>query len=408
LKHFKDETDESLDTIIESIIHKTLLTSEPLKEALEQGDIDISEFNDNFDYVHPVNKLLIKTVRLTRDFLKLWDPSFKPGNSTIDTLIKAIQKKNYEMITPSVKGLHAEVQLVITILNNHTQESYIGISKLSCSHCTLLIETFNKMGYMMHYRGSHTKALGNWPLAQQFVEDVNFFSKFIGNKAFEVYSLMDSQEQQESIEFISGLGQHKKLELDSIRSISKTSPVKQKPKKTEKLVSGLEADFSDSDEEVSENSSISYSEVDSISEIPFKLIRNGVLTKVLDFISLEELACLYKKYQAEFSEFLEDVYNDSADDLLDEKEVEELFKLYQKVPHEEAFILWEYLRGNLEDDEADKQFMDARLGAHDESDKEEPDFSDDDFNFGFSHLSIENDDPGIPGAIQDSVNISEI
>ena len=260
----------------------------------------------------------------------------------------------------------------------------------------------------MHYRGSHSKALGNWPLAQQFVEDVNFFSKFIGNKAFEVYSLMDSQEQQESIELISGLGQHKKLELDSIRSISKTSPIKQKLKKTEKLVSGLEADFSDSDEEVSENSSISYSEVDSISEIPFKLIRNGVLTKVLDFISLEELVCLYKKYQVEFNKFLEDVYNDSADDLLHEKEVEELFKLYQKVPHEEAFILWEYLRGNLEDDEADKQLMDARLGAHDESDKEEPDFSDEDFNFDFSHLSMEDNDLDIPGAIQDSVNISEI
>jgi len=52
----------------------------------------------------------------------------------MDTLIKAIQKKNYEIINPSVKGLHAEVQIVIhTILNNHTQESYIGISKLGVS-----------------------------------------------------------------------------------------------------------------------------------------------------------------------------------------------------------------------------------------------------------------------------------
>lgn len=409
LNHLKDETGESLDTIVESMIHKTLLTFEPLKEALEQGDIDISEFHENFDSFHPVNKLLIKTVRLTRDFLKLWDPSFKPGNSNMDTLIKAIQKKNYEIINPSVKGLHAEVQIVIhTILNNHTQKIYIGISKLSCSHCTLLIETFNEIGYIMHYRGSHSKALGNWPLAQQFVEDLNFFSKFIGNKAFEIYSLMNPQEQQESIEFISGLGQYKRLELDSIRSVSKTSPIKQKHRKTEKLVSALEAGFSDSDEEVSENRSISYSEVDSISELPFKLMRNGVLTKVLDFISLEELADLYKKYQGEFSEFLEDLYNDSADDLLDEKGVEELFKLYQKVPHEEAFILWEYLRGNLEDDEADKQLMDARLGAHDESDKEELDFSDEDFNFDFSHLRLENDDLAIPGTIQDSVNISEM
>ena len=114
------------------------------------------------------------------------------------------------------------------ILNNHTQESYIGISKLSCCHCTLLMETFKEIGYMMHYRGSHTKALGNWPLAQQFVEDLNFFSKFIGNKAFEIYSLMNPQEQQKSIEFISGLGQFKRLELDSIRSVSKTSPTKRK------------------------------------------------------------------------------------------------------------------------------------------------------------------------------------
>ncbi len=170
---------------------------------------------------------------------------------------------------------------------------------------------------------------------------------------------MNIQEQQESAKFISELGQYKKVDLDSIRDISKTSTVKQKTKKVKKLVSELEADFSDSDEEVDENGSVSYLEVNFRSELPFKLIKNGILTTVLNFISLEELTCLYKKYQIEFKEFLEDICSDAADDLLDEKEIGELFKQYQKVPREEAYILWEYLRGALEEDEADKQLMDA-------------------------------------------------
>jgi hypothetical protein len=169
-------------------------------------------------------------IRLYRDFIKFeksvkkeigGEESFPKDISILNALLLSLKNKKTQILTEEPKsGVHAEVQMLSFLVkaiesgNIPTDGSiYIGISKLCCMNCRVMLDTANEVfkekniKVVLEFRGKHDLDFGKW------LPPATFQAGFEQKKG----------QNEKSIEY--QIGFRSKLKIDTLINKSKPSGV---------------------------------------------------------------------------------------------------------------------------------------------------------------------------------------
>lgn len=146
------------------------------------------------------SKLIEKTAKFLRDFLKLRDFLLYDYRHT--TLAKdiydAIHHNRYTILHTEENKVHAEMRILSQLLNEPDREAqYAGLSRLCCSHCGLAMAAFN-----LPKRGVHGQAY-NWPLPRFIRENESHLKTYMGKKSYKEYIKLNPEKKAEALTFLS-------------------------------------------------------------------------------------------------------------------------------------------------------------------------------------------------------------
>lgn len=98
------------------------------------------------------------------------------------------------MILPLTPGeteedLHAEVRILLYLLENHKSIPYIATSMLCCCHCSLVMKQFG----IKEISGRHGKMFAGWVLARKFIENEEFLKRLFGERLYAEYCRLKTE-----------------------------------------------------------------------------------------------------------------------------------------------------------------------------------------------------------------------
>jgi hypothetical protein len=127
--------------------------------------------------------------RLIRDFEKL-EHSVKEDAKN-DAFILSLQKGEISIEFTDIDGVHAEMRA----FDGVPEGDYIGISKLGCNHCSLVI---NSKGILS--RGKHG-TIYTWVQPNFLSTNKKALEEFLGEKAYEKYCTLDVTQKEELLKY---------------------------------------------------------------------------------------------------------------------------------------------------------------------------------------------------------------
>ncbi|WPY01703.1 hypothetical protein Trichorick_01621 (plasmid) [Candidatus Trichorickettsia mobilis] len=86
------------------------------------------------------------------------------------------------------------------------------------------------------------------------------------------------------------------------------------------------------------------------------------ISLILNYADSVQIKVLHAKYKQNFYDFMSEICGE--EDLLEGREIIDLLELYIKVPQEDRWLLWGYLRGDRDPEKASTQRMDSYLNVH--------------------------------------------
>ena len=188
---------------------QTELINEIIALVLNNSDPRASEFIIKYGANAKAAGFLFAEFRnLYRDLLKLEKtiaPKQKPFDNNYkvnEELVLSLRNANFEVLFKEPHGpIHAEVQILshlIEMINNHTlttidqKKIYIGISKLCCLNCRVMLEKANdiftedKIKILLETRGRHDLDFGDkWIPPNLFSKGYNSPKSSVQNKSLE-------------------------------------------------------------------------------------------------------------------------------------------------------------------------------------------------------------------------------
>lgn len=180
--------------------------SEILKDMFKSGHATkvwmasaIKNMEEEDDIKNAIALLIKKTTRIARDFLKLRDFLLKENltDPIAQGLLKAIREQKIKIIHCEGKDVHAEMRIVANQLSKPSNgETYIGISKLCCDHCSLAMQAFG-----IKSRGLHGQS-AKWPIPSFISSNHNNLTKYMGDAAYLDYQGLSKLKQKESLDYV--------------------------------------------------------------------------------------------------------------------------------------------------------------------------------------------------------------
>jgi len=82
----------------------------------------------------------------------------------------------------SGEDLHSEIQILLYFLTKNIPSPYIGVSKLCCLHCYLVMRQTGTA-----VCGTHGSAFPKWPLVQGLIENESFLERMFGERLYADY-----------------------------------------------------------------------------------------------------------------------------------------------------------------------------------------------------------------------------
>lgn len=184
------------------------------------------------DSCNTEDKVLLQyTSRLIRDFEKL-EKSISQDQQNND-FISLLTRGKFTILRIDHEGVHAEMRHMVT--NN-----YIGISKLGCAHCSLLVE---------NSRGKHSQVF-SWPIPDFLENDDNSMTKLLGQDAYDYYIKLNDGQKTLLLNYVSLQNYKENKEKISFSKLEQNGLVL--PKLKNKNNKEMLADDSDSDIEISD------------------------------------------------------------------------------------------------------------------------------------------------------------
>jgi len=159
-------------------------------DVLEGKDLTISDIHKEYGKNSSIAaKMYGEFIKLRKNFLKLEEVCIS-ADEKLKPLQEALSKGGQILKEENLTGVHAEVQLLATVIQsieNGTylnkdpkEEIYIGVSRLCCLHCRCMLETANKelnarnILTSFAFRGKHDlDFVGNWKPPHIFEEGYN-------------------------------------------------------------------------------------------------------------------------------------------------------------------------------------------------------------------------------------------
>ena len=131
--------------------------------------------------------------RLYRDIEKLTDATYRGEKKFNQDIRNAL--KEHKIIESGYANdkFHAEMRIVKHLIDNKLEgEIYIGLSKLCCAHCNLIIRgndltlKIDDQEYTFSTRGYHGRSF-EWTCAKAFAKEPALMTKLMGNDAYKIF-----------------------------------------------------------------------------------------------------------------------------------------------------------------------------------------------------------------------------
>lgn len=147
------------------------IATQVVKNSLTEENLSHSAFNRKYgSNIRAAAIVYGEFVRINRDLNKM-ERFLQKNKELYQDLLKAFRDNQYEILTRSLEpGVHAEAQILAELLSDpyigscekeEKQECYIGISKLCCLHCRVLLDSTNLtlmgggINLAIKFRGRH-------------------------------------------------------------------------------------------------------------------------------------------------------------------------------------------------------------------------------------------------------------
>ena len=141
--------------------------------------------------------IIQRASRLARDFMKLRKSLLDLAHAEGETknILEAIRDKKFALTKNGKKHRHAEMRHV-DALDPAALKPHVGLSKLCCDKCALVLEILD-----VPTRGRHGRSFSRWELPTLFKETPALFKRFLG-EAHTSYEMLSPQEKTKAITII--------------------------------------------------------------------------------------------------------------------------------------------------------------------------------------------------------------
>ena len=150
--------------------------------------------NGTFDDI-----LVRRTSRLARDFMKLRKSVLELTHEESEEkgFLEALRIRKFDLCRAGAKDAHAEMRQADEMIGNKNKVPYLGISKLCCARCALVVETLP-----LETRGQHGRVFNSWPTPAFFKSSPQFLGKFLGDNAASIYSSLSHVDKSKALKII--------------------------------------------------------------------------------------------------------------------------------------------------------------------------------------------------------------